>query len=276
MVAVYRAFLRNTIETYVFVVMESLCSTAHASRRLHHVSHPQDILPHRKDLRQANCCKSAHLGILMNSSARSHPVQNRIKAQARDHERFRKYCITFAQAVHRIDMRMRLGLLQDRDAIERQIAKDAARAEAEKKKAAIPAGKTEEQTKANETATAREKDEGTEKAKSAHKPRIRPLSEARAIEMGANFISEMFIYLVGISVITFETWRQRRKAANHRESIADDVDGLRADLKRIEEELAALKAGRQVEALPPPRESKDEPPPPAQASKDQQTPPDSR
>jgi myosin-1 len=53
-----------------------------------------------------------------------------------------------AQTLHRIDMRLRLGLLRDTAAIEQQAAKEAAEAEARKFKPKIPTVKTEADTKA--------------------------------------------------------------------------------------------------------------------------------
>ncbi|KAJ8613755.1 hypothetical protein MRB53_036897 [Persea americana] len=41
----------------------------------------------------------------------------------------RAYCVTFAQNLHKIDMRLRLGLLQDPVAIDRAIAREEAEAE---------------------------------------------------------------------------------------------------------------------------------------------------
>jgi hypothetical protein len=95
-------------------------------------------------------------------------------------------------------MRFRLGLLQDTAAIERQIAKDAAEHNAKKHKLEIPTVKTEAQMKADEAADAKRKD-GGEKPKessSSKKPKIRPLSEAKAIDLGANFVSESFLFVV--------------------------------------------------------------------------------
>lgn len=95
-------------------------------------------------------------------------------------------------------MRFRLGLLQDTAAIEKQIAKEAAEHQAKKHKHEAPTVKTEAHTKADEAAAAREKESG-EKPKpksSSRQPKIRPLSEAKAIDLGANFVSETFLFVV--------------------------------------------------------------------------------
>jgi hypothetical protein len=136
---------------------------------------------------------------------------------------------------------MRLGLLQDPAVIDKQIAKEVAAAEAVRKRAQIPTVKTEEETKAEEAMTEKEKEAARKKIES-RKPRIRPLSEAKAIETGANFAAETFIFAVGISVIVFEQWRQRRKARNQRDDIREDLQELQEELKAVKAELAEMKA----------------------------------
>ena len=135
-------------------------------------------------------------------------------------------------------MRFRLGLLQDTATIEKQIAKDAA--EAKKP----PTVKTEAQTKADE---ARAKE--PEKPKEKKKPKIRPLTEAKAIDLGANFVSETFLLAVGIALILFENARRGRQEATKREDVADQIEELqrmnqlqRKSLLEVDKELMALHA----------------------------------
>ncbi|KAF2203735.1 hypothetical protein GQ43DRAFT_410919 [Delitschia confertaspora ATCC 74209] len=176
------------------------------------------------------------------------PMANAIKRNAHEHERFRKLCVNFAQRLHRIDMRMRLGLLQDPAVIDRQIAKEVAAAEARRRKSQAPTVKTEAEMKAEEAMTAEEKEAIRKKAEASHKPpRIRPLSEAKAIETGANFVSEAFIFSVGISVIVFEQWRQRRKQQNQRSGIEDQIESLQSELSTVKAELEAIKAHQVAE-----------------------------
>lgn len=179
--------------------------------------------------------------------ASANTVQNAIKRNAHEHERFRRICIRFAQGLHRLDMRMRLGLLQDPAVIDKQIAREVAAAEAARKKAQIPTVKTEEEMKAEEAMTEKEKEAARKKIES-RKPRIRPLSEAKAIETGANFVAETFIFAVGISVIVFEQWRQRRKAKHQRDDIREDLQELQEELKTVKAELAEMKAKNPPEA----------------------------
>jgi hypothetical protein len=136
---------------------------------------------------------------------------------------------------------MRLGLLQDPAVIDRQIKKELQAAEAARQKAATPTVKTEEEMKAEDAMTEKEKEAIRKKAEERTKPRIRPLSEQKAIERGANFASETFIFAVGIGVILFEQWRQRRKARNARDDIREDLEEMQNELKAVKAELEEMK-----------------------------------
>lgn len=126
---------------------------------------------------------------------------------------------------------MRLGLLRDTAAAEKQAAKRAAEAEAKKHQPTVPTVKTEAETKAEEAAAAKAKEAAMEAAKPAPPvPHIRPLSEAKAIDSGANFISEAFLFMVAGGLIVFESWRSRRKETSRRE----DVEGRLVELEQSE------------------------------------------
>lgn len=175
--------------------------------------------------------------------------KNQIKAQAHDHERFRRVCVSVAQSLHRLDMRLRLGLLRDSAAIERQAARDAAEAEAKKYKPTAPTVKTKAETKAEEAAVTKAKEKAVETVKHQPRPRIRPLSESKAIDSGANFISEAFLFAVAGGLIVFESWRSRRKESSRREDVQDRLNELeraekatREALVAFEQEVMALKA----------------------------------
>jgi hypothetical protein len=139
-------------------------------------------------------------------------------------------------------MRMRLGLLQDPAVIDRQIKKEMQAAEAARQKAATPTVKTEAEMKEEEAMSEKEREAIRKKAEERTKPRIRPLSEQKAIEMGANFAAETFIFAVGIGVIVFEQWRQRRKARNARDDIREDLEEVQNELKAVKAELLEMKA----------------------------------
>ncbi|KKZ63108.1 hypothetical protein EMCG_02485 [[Emmonsia] crescens] len=171
----------------------------------------------------------------------SKPIANQIKAQAREHERFRRICISFAQSLHRLDMRLRLGLLQSSAAIEKQVAREAAaEAQAKKHKHNIATVKTEAQTKLEESLATKQKEKSQEPPKPPPPIRIRPLSEAKAIDSGATFISETFLFLVAGGLIVFEAFRSRRKETSRREDVAERLAELEESEKAARRGLVAL------------------------------------
>ncbi|KAL1310721.1 hypothetical protein AAFC00_000976 [Neodothiora populina] len=182
------------------------------------------------------------------------PVGNTIKRNAREHDGFRRYCVTFAQGLHRIDMRMRLGILHDAAAQERMHAREAAEAAAKKKAAGTPTVKTEAQIKAEEAAaTEAEKTKASDKPKTPYKPKIRPLSEARAIELGANFIAESFVFLVALGCILAERMYSGRKESTRRDEVAERLEALEARAEKmnyLEAEISRLRAANETEAAP--------------------------
>lgn len=133
-------------------------------------------------------------------------------------------------------MRLRLGLLQDTAAIDKQIARDR---EEEKRRATVATVKTEAQTKADEAA-AKDKAQDGSKSKPAYKPRIRPLSESKAIEMGANFISEAFLFSVAFGLVVGEYIRGRRKASNEREVHMAEFQELSGKVEQKDQKINTL------------------------------------
>jgi hypothetical protein len=183
------------------------------------------------------------------------PTQNRIKQSAREHDTFRRYCVGFAQGLHRIDMRMRLGILHDAAAQERMHAREAAEAAAKKRQTETPTVRTEAQQKADDAAATDLKEK---KAEAPSKPRIRPLSESRAIELGANFLSESFIFGVAVGLLVWDQWRTRRKESTRREGVEDRLDALEDHTRQIvalKSEVDRLKS--KYEPLPSPAEGSD-------------------
>ncbi|KAG8629979.1 hypothetical protein KVT40_001598 [Elsinoe batatas] len=185
------------------------------------------------------------------------PVANRIKYSAREHEGFRRTFIHFAQGLHKFDMRMRLGILHDSAAQERMHAREAADQAKKKAESEIPKVRTEaEQKKFDEElqAKAEGKDPGQEqKEEKKPKPKIRPLSESRAIELGANFVSEAFIFGVAVGVILFERWWSRQKDAAKDEHVVERIAALEEQAEKVgklEREILRLR-GQNVEEPPP-------------------------
>lgn len=147
-------------------------------------------------------------------------------------------------------MRMRLGLLQDPAAIEAQIAREVKAAEAKRARTQAPTVKTEAQTIADAEAAVKEKDKVEKKVKQEHKlPRIRPLSESKAIETGANFISESFLFLVAGGLILFENRRSKKKSEKEHDRRDDEIDAIRAENTTIRAELDELKHSLQLPQL---------------------------
>ena len=140
---------------------------------------------------------------------------------------------------------MRLGLLQDREVIDRTIAREAAEAQARKHRLEAPTVRTEAEQKAWEQETAEEK----KKIKEKTKPKIRPLSEAKAIDAGANFVSESFLFLIAGSLAIFEYWRNKEKAKTRQEDVAERIGELedterssKRALVDLEKEILRLRA----------------------------------
>lgn len=113
--------------------------------------------------------------------------------------------------------------------------REIAEAEARRARTAVPTVRTEAQAKWDADRLRKEIKEIEDKAKQL--PRVRPLSESRAIETGANFISETFLFCVTGGIIVFEYWRQRRKEVERRDGVADKLDVLDGRIGRIEEAL---------------------------------------
>lgn len=138
-------------------------------------------------------------------------------------------------------MRMRLGLLQDQEVIDRQIKREAEAAEARRRQAEAPTVMTEAQMREHDKMT----EEDKRRIRESHKPRIRPLSESKAIEAGANFLSEAFIFGVGAAIIIFESWRSGRKEKGRRNEVAERLDVLQDEVDKIsglEAEILRLRA----------------------------------
>ncbi|KAM0792183.1 hypothetical protein ACM66B_004880 [Microbotryomycetes sp. NB124-2] len=105
------------------------------------------------------------------------PIANRIKREAKEHDKFRQTTISFAQFLHRTEMTMRVKLL----------------------------GET-------------------------HPKHIRPLNDARAIDAGANFISESFLFAFAAAIILAESWRSRRKEQNRRDAVLDKIEQNQSEI----------------------------------------------
>ena len=79
---------------------------------------------------------------------------------------------------------------------------------------------------------------------------VQPLKEEKAIEIGAEILSETFIYAVASSIILYEYWSSRRKAAAQEAEQDRDIDVLQAKLIDTENRLSQVEATLQNIALP--------------------------
>lgn len=71
--------------------------------------------------------------------------------------------------------------------------------------------------------------------------KVRPLNEAKAIESGATFVAEGFIFSVAGGLILYESFRARRKELNRRETVADDIETLQDEIEWLKEKLVKRK-----------------------------------
>ncbi|CAD1809639.1 Optic atrophy 3 protein (OPA3) family protein [Candida parapsilosis] len=116
----------------------------------------------------------------------SKPISKAISTQAKNNETFRKYCISFANKLHKTDVKLRMNLLGEK------------------------------------------------------KIRVRPLNDNKAIEQGAAFISETFIFSVAGGLIFYEAYRSRKKASDQRDALADDITILQNEIEYIKTKLSDL------------------------------------
>jgi hypothetical protein len=145
-------------------------------------------------------------------------------------------------------MRLKLGLLQDQAAIERQVQRELKEVEKKRQALTAPTVKTEAETIADQAMTAQERKEVEKHVKEAHKPpRIRPLTETKAIETGANFIAETFLFLVATTLIIAEGWRRDRKEKRQDADVASALEMAAREREEMREKMELLQA--EIEAL---------------------------
>lgn len=144
-------------------------------------------------------------------------------------------------------MRMRLGLLHDADAQQRMFDREQKAAEDKKRQAEAPTVRSEEDQQKFDDQRAQDEKDGVKKKDSkskTEKAKIRPLSESRAIELGANFFSESFIFLVAVGLLLAENFRSRRSASSRRDELSERLDSVEAEVQilRKQHNLPELEA----------------------------------
>ncbi|KAJ2295116.1 hypothetical protein H4R23_004141, partial [Coemansia sp. Cherry 401B] len=78
------------------------------------------------------------------------------------------------------------------------------------------------------------------------KEKIRPLNDARAIDAGANFLGEAFIFSVAVSLIFAEQIRSRSQARRQRDAVDDRLDELELSSAQYRQELDRLETERRL------------------------------
>lgn len=142
-------------------------------------------------------------------------------------------------------MRLSVALLRNPDAELRA-----------KEKAETPTVKTEEQVKREEElrakygTTPRESHPTTSASKSIWKRRFRSLPEAKAVDLFADVIGDVFILTVACSLITYEYWKASQKPDKNREML-EELERRVEELDRREAELeeAERKQRERVELI---------------------------
>jgi hypothetical protein len=131
---------------------------------------------------------------------------------------------------------MRLGILHDAEAQQRMHEREQRAAEEKRKKEEAPTVRTAEEQKKYDERKAQEEKDGKRRDEKAAKVKIRPLSDARAIELGANFFSEAFIFMVAVGLILLENWRSSRKSSQRRDEVSERLEALEAQVERLHQE----------------------------------------
>ncbi|KAI8870498.1 optic atrophy 3-like protein, partial [Ramicandelaber brevisporus] len=72
------------------------------------------------------------------------------------------------------------------------------------------------------------------------KEHIRPLNDARAIEAGANFLSEAFIFSVAALILVAENQRTRYVARKNKNQVDDNLQALEDETKQLRETVTTM------------------------------------
>ncbi|KAF7584507.1 Optic atrophy 3 protein (OPA3) family protein [Clavispora lusitaniae] len=70
--------------------------------------------------------------------------------------------------------------------------------------------------------------------------KVRPLNDKKAIENGANFLSEFFIFSVAGSLIFYESYRARVKSQNEKLTVKNDIIDLQEEITTIKDLVEKL------------------------------------
>ncbi|ODV89602.1 hypothetical protein CANCADRAFT_4220 [Tortispora caseinolytica NRRL Y-17796] len=74
-----------------------------------------------------------------------------------------------------------------------------------------------------------------------NKTPMRPLNDAKAIETGAKFLSETFLFSVAGSLIIFESVRTRNANQTRRDAVAEDILQLQQAIAELRHDVNAMR-----------------------------------
>ncbi|KAG8749916.1 hypothetical protein FRC12_013163 [Ceratobasidium sp. 428] len=72
---------------------------------------------------------------------------------------------------------------------------------------------------------------------------IKPLSETRAVQNGAESLAEAFLFSVAAGLILAEAWRSNRSEARRRDSVDDQLDDLKTEVRELRSQMQAMGQG---------------------------------
>ncbi|KAF9806134.1 hypothetical protein IEO21_08796 [Rhodonia placenta] len=71
---------------------------------------------------------------------------------------------------------------------------------------------------------------------------VRPLSETKAIENGANALAEGFLFGVAALLIVGESWRSSRSSSKRRDAVDDKLEDLQSRVEQLSETASSMQA----------------------------------
>lgn len=140
------------------------------------------------------------------------PIAGGIKRQARDHPVFRRFCINVAQSYHRAEVRLKRGLESNKKKITFPISR------------LHPSHNNQDQTTPSEAQTTT----------------IKPLDEAKAVEVGSEFIGEAIVFIVAGTLLVFDQLNNRQKEQERRAEIERRFSELYAEMCKLKEQHQQL------------------------------------
>ncbi|KAI0482899.1 optic atrophy 3-like protein [Xylariaceae sp. FL0804] len=165
---------------------------------------------------------------------------NRIKAQAHDHEGFRRFAARSGQMMHQLNMRLSVLFM-------RNSQKEAKVRE----KAETPTVPTKEQAakqdgiRAKHGTTNQENRARKSLPTSLWKRKFRPLPEEKAVDLFADVVGDSFILAVAAGLVLYEAHRSSQKPDANLERIAQLQERF-DELERRERELAEAEQRQQA------------------------------